>query len=132
MVCIGVSEASGNLLGLRCLKILRIVPVMPAYILPSLGIGIAQLIWAESNHRSILFMQAPHEFELLASHGHHPERYAAEWCPPRSRELGKRVQGIRIDDGPDPVRHKEGKQGQYGRAGRKPFSKCEAHTAIGK
>lgn len=83
---------------------------MPVYIFPSLRIGIAQLVWAESNHRSVFFMQTPHEFDLIASHGNDPVRYTGDMCPPWPRILGKGVQGIRVDHGPDHVRHKEDKQ----------------------
>lgn len=84
---------------------------MPVYIFPSLWIGVAQLIGTESNHRSVLFMQTPHEFDLLALHSDDPVRYTADMCPPWPRILGKGVQCIRVDDSPDHVRHNQDKQG---------------------
>lgn len=101
---------------------------MPVYIFPSFRVDIAQLIRAESNHRAVFFMQTRHEFDLIALHGRDPKRYAADVCPPWSRKFGKGMQGIRVDDGPDHIRHEEDKQGPYGRAGQKPFSGCQAHA----
>lgn len=78
MTCTGVAK---SLLSLWCLVILNIASIgtiVPVYVFPSLRIGIAQLIRAESNHRSILFMQTPHEFDLLASHSIDPVRYTAD------------------------------------------------------
>lgn len=129
MACTGISD---NLLSLLCLVILRVARIMPAYIFPSLRIGVAQLIGTESNHRSVFFMQTPHEFDLVALHSNDPVRYTADMRPPWPRKLGKGVQGVRVDDSPDHVSHNEDKQGPYGRAGQKPFSECQAHAVTGK